>query len=102
MSDDRDPGDEHCDRLAQVKELECALARRNGEICRVKNERDRLREDVLRLTIERDRFRAALAAIVCNKNYEPAAGEFADDVLRNMTADEYARQLRIELHRGEG
>ena len=46
--------------------------------------------------------RTALAAIVCNKNYEPAAGEFADDVLRNLTADEYARQLRIELYRGEG
>lgn len=83
------------DRMIQIRELETALQDRNCELKRVRD--------------ERDRYRNALLAIIDNGKDEPAAGDFATDVLRGMTADEYARQIRMdhanvarELYRGEG
>lgn len=83
------------DRLNQIRELETALQARNRELRRVRD--------------ERDRYRNALLAIIDNTNDEPAAGDFANDVLRSMTADEYARQIRLDhaevarkLYEGEG
>lgn len=82
-------------RLHQVRALEMALADRNRELKRVRD--------------ERDRYKAALLAIIENKRDEPAAGDFATDVIRGMTADEYARQIRLDhaevarkLYAGEG
>jgi hypothetical protein len=83
------------DRLHQVRALEIALANRNRELQRVRD--------------ERDRYKAALIAIIENKRDEPFAGDFATDVLRGMTADEYAQQIRLghaevarKLYEGEG
>jgi len=82
-------------RLNQIRELEMALQARNTELKRVRD--------------ERDRYKAALLAIIDNKRDEPFAGDFANDVLRGMTADEYARQIRIghaevarKLYEGQG
>lgn len=82
-------------KLHQVRELEMALADRNRELQRVRD--------------ERDRYKAALLAIIENKRDEPAAGDFATDVLRGMTADEYAQQIRLghaevarKLYEGQG
>ena len=82
-------------RLNQIRELEMALQARNKELNRVRD--------------ERDRYKAALLAIIDNKRDEPAAGDFATDVLRGMTADEYAQQIRLghaevarKLYEGQG
>jgi len=81
--------------MNQIRELEMALQARNKELNRVRD--------------ERDRYKAALLAIIDNKRDEPAAGDFATDVLRGMTADEYAKQIRRDhaevarrLYLGEG
>jgi len=68
-------------RMEQIKQLEQALADRNTELLRVRD--------------QRDRYKNALLMILDNMNSEPYAGEFARDVLRGMTADEYARQIRL-------
>ena len=66
------------------------------------DEIERLRRSIKAVREECERMRRALDAIAGNANDEPYAAEFAMDCLRNMTADEYAHQLRIELYRGEG
>lgn len=82
-------------RMEQIRQLEKALSDRNLELLRVRD--------------QRDRYKNALMLILDNMNSEPYAGEFARDVLRGMTADEYARQIRLDhaevsrkLYEGEG
>lgn len=62
----------------------------------------RLRTEVILLRWERDRYAETLAAIIENGKDEPGAADIATDSLRNMTADEYARQIRLDLYKGEG
>lgn len=48
------------------------------------------------------RLRIALSAIERGYRDEPYASDFARDILRGKTADDYARQMRAELYKGEG
>jgi len=48
------------------------------------------------------RLKEALQAIADGYRDEPYASDFATDILRGKTADDYARQMRVALYQGEG
>lgn len=48
------------------------------------------------------RLRDALQAIADGFRDEPYASDFALDILRGKTADDYARAMRSALYEGEG